>query len=80
VREMPLIERKARLKRIIPHKPSRLLYVDHIEATGCALFKLACGFDLEGIVAKRKTWRYVASDKPITLLDYHYLKYFSKGC
>jgi len=46
------IERKARLKRLIPRKPSRLLYVDHVETRGCELFQKVCLLDLEGIVAE----------------------------
>src|SRR5262252_3132910 len=32
LRTLPLIERKARLKKLLRRKPSRVLYVDHIEA------------------------------------------------
>src|SRR5262249_17847122 len=34
LRELPLIERKARLKRLLRRKRSPALYVDHIEAHG----------------------------------------------
>jgi ATP-dependent DNA ligase len=36
----------------MPFIESRLLYLDHIEQRGCDLFRVACGRDLEGIVAK----------------------------
>ena len=49
LRELPLIERKRRLKRLI--RPP-VLYVDHFEAHGMDLFKATCDNDLEGIVAK----------------------------
>src|SRR5207245_1662017 len=39
LRKLPLIERKQRLRKLIPSEPSRLLYVDHIEGRGCALFR-----------------------------------------
>jgi bifunctional non-homologous end joining protein LigD len=39
VRELPLIERKARLQDLMPRKPSRLLYVGHIEQYGSAFFE-----------------------------------------
>ena len=54
LRSVPLIARKRQLRRLIPNRPSSLLYVDHIEERGEDLFRLACGEDLEGIVAKRK--------------------------
>ena len=38
----------------MPKHGERLLYCDHIEENGEALFELACKCDLEGIVAKRK--------------------------
>jgi bifunctional non-homologous end joining protein LigD len=37
----------------------RLLYCDHIDSFGEALFRLACEHDLEGIVAKRKSDPYL---------------------
>ena len=54
VRNLPLLERKARLKTLIGRKRSALLYVDHIESQGRAVFEQACRLDLEGIVAKPK--------------------------
>ena len=64
LRDLPLIERKRRLKRVVGRHEKGLLYVDHVERTGCALFHRACALDLEGIVAKRKTARYRATEKP----------------
>lgn len=54
VRYLPLIDRKQRLRSIVPKRGERLLYCDHIESDGEQLFRLACEEDLEGIVAKRK--------------------------
>ena len=48
-----LIERKQRLRRVVPQEGERLLYCDHVEHDGEGLFRLACDNDLEGIVAKR---------------------------
>jgi ATP-dependent DNA ligase len=45
-------------RKLIPKGLSSLLYVDHIEARGEDLFRLACQEDLEGIVAKRKDGAY----------------------
>src|SRR2546427_12579683 len=38
LRTVPLIERKARLKRLLRRKRSRVLYVDHIDGAGHKLF------------------------------------------
>jgi bifunctional non-homologous end joining protein LigD len=54
LRNLPLIERKDRLRKLVPIGSDRLLYCDHIQADGHGLFRLACEHDLEGIVAKRK--------------------------
>ncbi len=54
LRELPLVERKKRLKKVVPDPPSRLLYLDHVEGQGEELFRLVCEQDLEGIVAKPK--------------------------
>ena len=55
LREWPLIERKRRLRQLIPSVMTRLLYVNHIEARGRDFVQLACAHDLEGIVAKPAT-------------------------
>jgi bifunctional non-homologous end joining protein LigD len=52
LRMLPLLDRKRRLRAIVPRQPSRLLHVDAIEERGTGLFRLACRCDLEGIVAK----------------------------
>ena len=63
LRGLPLVERKARLKELIGRKKSALLYVDHIEHHGRAVFEQACRLDLEGIVAKPKRAIYFAEVK-----------------
>jgi ATP-dependent DNA ligase len=55
LRELPLVERKRRLRAIMPRVESRVLLMEHIEERGCDLFTAACERDLEGIVAK---WRF----------------------
>jgi bifunctional non-homologous end joining protein LigD len=64
LRGLPLIERKARLKKLLRRKRSRVLYVDHIEARGRQFFEKVCELDLEGIVAKRKHSQYRPTEKP----------------
>ncbi len=51
---LPLIERKRRLRAVIPTNGNRLLYSDHVAEHGEDLFRLACENDLEGVVAKLK--------------------------
>jgi bifunctional non-homologous end joining protein LigD len=64
LRRERLIDRKHELKRITSGL-SPIVYAEHIERTGSALFEKACELDLEGIVAKdgrapydphRSTW------------------------
>ena len=63
LRKLPLVERKARLKKLIGTRQSAFLYVDHIEEKGRIVFEHACRLDLEGIVAKPKAARYEAAEK-----------------
>ena len=55
LRQLPLIERKARLGKFVQSaKCDRLLFAQHIESRGRRFFQEICARDLEGIVAKRK--------------------------
>jgi bifunctional non-homologous end joining protein LigD len=64
LRDLPLVERKRRLRDILPHCP-QLLFVDYIEGLGEELFELVCQRDLEGIVAKHRESRYsIAEENP----------------
>lgn len=58
LRELPLIERKARLRTIVAKRSNSVLYLDHVDGAGVALFEWACSLDLEGIVAKLKAAPY----------------------
>ena len=62
LRNLPLLERKRALRKIIPSNSVCLLYVDHIEAEGERMFQLACERDLEGIVAKHRQSHYSTED------------------
>jgi bifunctional non-homologous end joining protein LigD len=56
VRNLPLRERKARLKALLdaaPKTAKRIRYVDHFEIAGDAVLQSACRMSLEGIVSKR---------------------------
>lgn len=59
IRYLPLIDRKFRLRAVVPKRGERLPYCDHVERDGEGLFRLACHNDLEGIVAKRKVDPYL---------------------
>ncbi len=54
LRDLPLVERKAALRKLIPRKSSSVLYLDHISGKGVELFEQCCKLDLEGVVAKPK--------------------------
>jgi bifunctional non-homologous end joining protein LigD len=58
LRARPLVERKRRLRAIMPRMESRLVYLDHVAGRGAELFAKVCEHDLEGIVAKWKRGRY----------------------
>lgn len=58
LRSLPLVERKARLKDILPEGP-HLKYSDHIEKEGTKLLELAKKKNVEGVMAKKKTSPYL---------------------
>jgi bifunctional non-homologous end joining protein LigD len=46
LRELPLVERKRLLRKMIPTQPSPVLYVNHVVGTGAALYDAVCAKDL----------------------------------
>jgi len=64
LRTLPLIERKAMLKKLLRRKRSRILFLDHVEGDGRLLFEQIVKMDLEGIVCKRKDSPYKVTQKP----------------
>lgn len=56
--EMPLIDRKARLEKLLTRAPETLRYSDHQIGRGPDFHRLACNRGLEGIVSKRIDGRY----------------------
>lgn len=56
---LPLIERKAILRSIVPEDDSIIRYSDHIEDTGTKFFNAAKKQGLEGIMAKKGDSEYV---------------------
>jgi bifunctional non-homologous end joining protein LigD len=56
LRELPLIERKAALAKLIP-APDVVRYSEHFD-DGAGLFRQACAIGLEGIVSKKRSAPY----------------------
>jgi DNA ligase D-like protein (predicted ligase) len=56
--DMPLVDRKARLQKLLAGAPPSLHYNDHQLGRGPAFHRLACERGLEGIVSKRVDSRY----------------------
>ena len=57
--QLPLLERKAILKKIISKSNSTILrYSEHIEGEGTTVLSKACELDLEGIISKDATSTY----------------------
>jgi len=61
-RREPLVNRKARLERLLGEKPvpDWLVYADHVEGEGELFFREACTAGLEGILSKRASSPYVS--------------------
>lgn len=55
----PLIERKQRLRAVLPKANKSVVFCDHVEQAGEGLFAIACQNDLEGIVAKHRFGPYL---------------------
>ncbi len=64
LRDLPLLERKRRLRAIVPKRSSCALYLEHVEQYGVALFDLVEAADLEGVVAKPKASPYRERRRP----------------
>ena len=53
------MERKARLKKLLPNEHPRLRYVDYIEKQGEPMYRHAVQIGLEGVVGKRADSQYI---------------------
>ncbi len=60
LRSLPLVERKARLARLLKGRRSHLRYSEHFDVPGPRVYDRACRAGLEGIVAKRKNAPYTS--------------------
>jgi bifunctional non-homologous end joining protein LigD len=63
--DLPLLERKARLKALLPEDGERIRYVEHFQSGGEAVLQSACRMSLEGVVSKKLDAPY-RSGKPGT--------------
>jgi bifunctional non-homologous end joining protein LigD len=59
--DLPLLDRKARLKKIIPKTAKHIRYSDHIEGSGEKLLQSFCDAGLEGVISKKADARYIGS-------------------
>jgi bifunctional non-homologous end joining protein LigD len=54
LRRLPLVERRAKLRKVIPMDArGRVQFSDHYQGEGAELFQQACAMGLDGIVSKR---------------------------
>jgi bifunctional non-homologous end joining protein LigD len=53
LRRLPLIERKERLRRVLPLSSGLVRFSDHVTGQGPTFFGRACDHRLEGIISKR---------------------------
>ncbi|KQM17182.1 DNA ligase [Sphingomonas sp. Leaf24] len=58
---LPLTERKAMLRAILPEGSSRIRYSEHIEGNGEKLLHSFCDAGLEGVISKKADGRYIGS-------------------
>jgi bifunctional non-homologous end joining protein LigD len=58
LRALPLVERKAKLAKLLTRAPAGIVFNEHTDEDGTAVFQHACKMGLEGIVSKRLTAPY----------------------
>jgi bifunctional non-homologous end joining protein LigD len=63
LRDLPLVERKARLKRLLAKAPEGIRYVEPFGEPGDAVLRSACRMGLEGVVSKRADAPYRPGDR-----------------
>lgn len=68
LRDLPLLERKRRLEGMLVPPARWIMYVQHVDTHGAALFQKMCNIDAEGIVAKPRSSPYREVDGRSTWL------------
>jgi bifunctional non-homologous end joining protein LigD len=66
LRGLELVERKRRLRAIVPPRGSRVLYVEHVTNLGEQLFASVCQQDVEGVIGKWARARYATDGSKTT--------------
>jgi len=76
LRDLPLVERKKRLRKLIEKSESpSIMYAQHVRGKGTALYKEICRRDLEGIVAKRKDAPYTSTAQWLKVMNPRYTQH-----
>jgi bifunctional non-homologous end joining protein LigD len=76
LRQLPLIERKIRLRKLIEKSDcERIIYTQHIEMRGCVLYRAICKKDLEGIICQKKNGTYSVSEQWLKVLNPNYTQH-----
>jgi bifunctional non-homologous end joining protein LigD len=76
LRQLPLIERKKYLhKLIMKSRCERIIYAQHIAGRGMALYQEICDRDLEGMVCKRKDSVYSSTGHWFKVLNPNYTQH-----
>ena len=58
LRPLPLVERKAKLTKLLVRSSAGIAFNEHTDENGATVFEHACKLGLEGIVSKRLTAPY----------------------
>jgi hypothetical protein len=58
LRPLPLVDRKARLAKLLARASAGIVYNEHTDEDGAVVFRHACKLGFEGIVSKRLTAPY----------------------
>jgi bifunctional non-homologous end joining protein LigD len=75
LRQLPLIERKKQLHKLISKSHDRIIYAQHIVKRGMALYTEICERDLEGMVCKRRDSVYSSASAWFKVLNPNYTQH-----
>jgi bifunctional non-homologous end joining protein LigD len=76
LRQLPLVQRKERLRRLIDrNKCPSLMFAQHVETKGKALFNQICKWDMEGMICKRKRSEYSATAGWLKIMNPDYTQH-----
>ena len=76
LRQLPLIERKSRLRQLVrKSRCPRLIFAQHVQGQGTELYQEICRRDLEGVIAKRRDSVYSGSGQWLKILNPNYTQH-----